>query len=223
MKEKIMNALKTEYAKMGLGDKAFDGVASFLEKTITDEKDIATRVAGDDVAALLKGIQGETDTLRTATTKARKELDEYKQAHPDTAQEQNPPQDDAEKDAKDQLLSQLLEKVAALETRNAEAERKARSEAVISQVREALKADNCTSGPILELVLRSAEASEGDTVESLKDKYKAEYQAQYKKFYGDGAIPPIGGDQQKEPYRKGQFSDVVSRLQERGELPQDSK
>ena len=41
MKTKILNALRTEYANLGLGDKAFDGVASFLEKTITEEASAA--------------------------------------------------------------------------------------------------------------------------------------------------------------------------------------
>ena len=37
MKEKILVALKTKYSNLGFGAKALDGVASILEKSVTDE------------------------------------------------------------------------------------------------------------------------------------------------------------------------------------------
>ena len=57
MKQKIIAALKTAYAKLGLSDEAFDGVASLLEKTVAEESEIATAVGGDNVKNLLTTIQ----------------------------------------------------------------------------------------------------------------------------------------------------------------------
>ncbi len=222
MKEKILNALKTTYANLGLGEKAFDGVASFLEKTITDEKDIVTRVSGDDVAVLLKSIQSETDSLRTARTKAEKDLNDYKKSHP-AAPEKEEEKKDEEKpdDATAVALKQLLDKVAALESRNAELDKKARRGEIVSGLRSALKADHCGSDPILDLVLSSVEIGDGDTVDSLKDSMKSAYQEKYKVFYGDGVVPPLGSGQRTEPYKKGKFAGVVEGLTEEGALPKE--
>lgn len=220
MKDKILNALKTTYANLGLGDKAFDGVASFLEKTITDEGDIATRVKGDDVAALLKGIQGETDSIRTARTKAEKDLDDYKKAHPAApAGEKKEPEE--KKDEQSEAIRLMLEKIAALEARNAESDRAARRSAVVSGLREHLKRANCGSEPILDLILANAQIGDDDTVESLADRYKSAYQEKYKVFYGDGAVPPVGGTVSSEPYKKGKFAGVVSGLEDMGVLPKE--
>ena len=70
MKDKILNALRTEYANLGLGEKAFDGVASFLEKTVTEEDKIAEAVKEESVRNLLKSIQGESDSLRNKAAQA---------------------------------------------------------------------------------------------------------------------------------------------------------
>lgn len=222
MKDKILNALKTTYANLGLGEKAFDGVASFLEKTITDEKDIVTRVKGDDVEVLLKSIQSETDSLRTARTKAEKDLNDYRKAHPAApAQEEEKKEENPVDDATTAALQQLLDKVAALESRNAELDKKARHSEIVSGLRTALRAANCTSEPILDLILSSAQIGDNDTVDSLADSMKSAYQEKYKVFYGDGAVPPIGTGKQSEPYKKGKFAGVVDGLVDEGALPKE--
>lgn len=221
MKEKILNALKTTYANLGLGEKAFDGVASFLEKTITDEKDIVTRVKGDDVAALVKSIQGETDSLRTARSKAEKDLNDYKQAHPEAPSKEGGEEKEGKDDAVAEALRQMTEKIAALESRNAELDRKARRSEVVAGLRSALKAANCTSDPILNLILDPAAIGDNDTVESLTDAMKSAYQEKYKVFYGDGAVPPIGTGSQPEPYKKGKFAGVVEGLIDEGALQKE--
>lgn len=72
MKEKIIEALKTRFKNLGFGEKAFDGVASFLEKTITDDTQIETGIAG--VEPLLKGFQSDIDKRVTeAVAKAKAE------------------------------------------------------------------------------------------------------------------------------------------------------
>ena len=214
MKEKILNALKTNYANLGLGEKAFDGVASFLEKTITDENDIVTRVKGDDVAALLKGIQGETDSLRSARTKAEKDLDAYKKAHPSAPEGEKEPGE--QKDDKSDAVARLLEEIGELKKRADDRDKRERREAVVAGLRSALKSAHCDSDPILNLVLSGVEVGDNDTVESMTDRYKSAYQERYKEFYGAGAVPPLGGNGEPEPYKKGKFASVVEGLDAEG-------
>ncbi|MDR0573850.1 MAG: hypothetical protein LBG96_07475 [Tannerella sp.] len=73
MKEKILTTLKTKYKTLGFGDKAFDGVADYLSKTVTEESQIETATAG--VESLLKAFQGDIDRIRgeNSTLKAENE------------------------------------------------------------------------------------------------------------------------------------------------------
>lgn len=63
MKQKIVSALKTKYSNLGFSDKAFNGVADFLAKTIKEESEIDNAISG--VEDLLKTFQGESDKLRS--------------------------------------------------------------------------------------------------------------------------------------------------------------
>lgn len=76
MKEKILVALKTKYKTFGFGDKAFDGVADYLFKTVTEESQIETAISG--VEGLLKAFQGDIDTVRNEKSGLQKQLDELK-------------------------------------------------------------------------------------------------------------------------------------------------
>lgn len=80
MKEKIIDALKTKYANLGFGAKAFDGVAEYLAKTVTEETHIETAVSG--VEPLLKVFQSDIDRERTEKTALQRQLDEMKKATP---------------------------------------------------------------------------------------------------------------------------------------------
>lgn len=74
MKTKILEALKNKYKNLGFGEKAFDGVASFLSTSIKEEKDIETAISGVEV--LLKGFQSDTDKTRSEKAAAEKKLAE---------------------------------------------------------------------------------------------------------------------------------------------------
>jgi hypothetical protein len=76
MKEKILVALKTKYKTFGFSDKAFDGVADYLSKTVTEESQIETAI--DGVEGLFKGFQGDVDYVRNEKSGLRKQLDELK-------------------------------------------------------------------------------------------------------------------------------------------------
>ena len=76
MKGKILVALKPKYKTFGFGDKAFDGVADYLSKTVTEESQIETAISG--VEGLLKAFQGDIDTVRNEKSGLQKQLDELK-------------------------------------------------------------------------------------------------------------------------------------------------
>jgi hypothetical protein len=59
VKEKILSELKTKFKNLGFGEKAFDGVADYISKTVTKDEDIETAIAG--VEPLLKAFQGDSD------------------------------------------------------------------------------------------------------------------------------------------------------------------
>lgn len=76
MKTKILQQLKQRYSNLGVSDKAFDGVADFLSKTITEEERIAESVAGAE--SFLKAYQSDVDKERTSASALRKELEVLK-------------------------------------------------------------------------------------------------------------------------------------------------
>ena len=76
MKEKILVALKTKYKIFGFGDKAFDGVADYLSKTVAEESQIETAISGGE--GLLKAFQEDIDTVRNEKSGLQKQLDELK-------------------------------------------------------------------------------------------------------------------------------------------------
>jgi hypothetical protein len=59
VKEKILTELKTKFKNLGFGEKAFDGVADYISKTVTKDEEIETAIAG--VEPLLKAFQGDSD------------------------------------------------------------------------------------------------------------------------------------------------------------------
>lgn len=221
MKQKIVNALKTEYPNLGLGDKAFDGVASFLVKTIPDEKDIVTAVKGDDVVALLKSIQGETDGLRSAKIQAEKNLEDYKKAHP--SENPEPPKPTEPNNEVLALLKQIQDDNKALKARLDAKEKEVSDANVINAVKAALRGSRRTNEKVIDLALKGVAVGDGDTVESLTEKYQGEYDSLYKDLYGDGVMPNMGSSHREEGYKKGKFAGVVGSLQDSGVLDKPSE
>lgn len=90
MKQKISTELKNKYANLGFGQKALDGVADYLEKTVTEESQIETAISG--VEPLLKVFQAEADRSRTELNALKVENEELKK------KQQTPPKEDQPKD-----------------------------------------------------------------------------------------------------------------------------
>lgn len=131
MKEKILVALKTKYKTFGFGDKAFDGVADYLSKTVTEESQIETAICG--VEGLLKSFQGDIDTVRNAKSGLQKELDELKKKI-ENADKDKDKDKDKDVPAWAQALidsnKTLSEKLTAYEAEKAQAQRNSQISAV---------------------------------------------------------------------------------------------
>lgn len=217
MKTKIVEKLRNEYANLGLGEKAFSGVAAFLEKTGIKEDDIESRVKGDDVKALLVAIQGESDSLRNTNSRLTKENEELKAkiVPPDKKPDQG---DDGTAKAIAELASQFK---TFKESLDAEAKRRADA-ALMDDVHRIMKANGCANDFIRTVTLQNVVVSDGDTAESLAEKYRTDYDSNCKKAFGDGCIPPKGQQVSKE-YEAGGYSSEVERLRASGKLPGESK
>ena len=215
MKQKIIAALKTRYKNIGLGEKAFDGVAAFLEKTVTKEEDIEATVAGDDVAALVRAIQGDQDSLRARNTELQKSLDELKAAGSGNT-DPNPGKGSATDDA---ALKELKERFDKLEDNYSRAMARERNSGIAAELRRKLKDRGSDCEPVLDLILKDLQIAETDTADTLVDRCVASYDETYKRFYGDGPAPR-SGKAAPEGYKRGDFSKEVERLRSEGKLPQ---
>ena len=219
MKAKILNALKTKYANLGLGDKAFDGVASFLEKTITKEEEIEGVIASEDTATLLKSIQGETDSLRTKHAQAVKDFEDYKKLHPDTK-----PDKDKDKDKGDpnepEWAKKLREQNEAILAAQAKREKDEKDATTLASVKSALEKAGCTNAGILNLTLKGFALKDKETEEDAVKRVTEEYNANIKATFGEGVVPPAGGGTQT-PDAKAAREAHNEYLRKRGLLPKE--
>lgn len=131
MKTKILTALKTKYSNLGFNAKALDGVASVLEKTITDETQIDDAVNG--VEGLLRVFQSDSDRHRTEYNTLKAQMDELqkKQSVNGNGGGQNDTIDDepawfkAYKQQQEQLYTAIKNESDALKAEKAKNERRA--------------------------------------------------------------------------------------------------
>lgn len=221
MKEKILAALKTAYAKLGLSDKAFDGVASLLEKTVTEEAQIATAVGGDDVKALLTAIQGQVDSFRNKLSDKEKELDDYKEKHPDKKDDQDP---DGDQNKEPEWARKLRESNERIEARfKADDDAKRRTE-TLTEIEGKLKKEISPSSfnqGVFKSTLKGFVLGEKEEIDDAVKRLKGDYDAALKETFGNGPIPGVGfnsyADAKTATESKNKF------LREQGLLPQEKK
>ncbi|MDD3914984.1 MAG: hypothetical protein PHF76_10095 [Bacteroidales bacterium] len=135
---------------MGFSEKAYDGVAGYLEPSIKEEADIETAIAG--VEGLLKVFQGEADSIRTAKSTAEKRLAELEAkvkelgGAPPNKEEGKKNPDDTTGDTTPAWAKAIIdsnkslsEKIAALEGEKTTTSRKQQLDTIIAQLPEALR------------------------------------------------------------------------------------
>lgn len=136
MKEKILISLKTKYKTLGFGDKAFDGVADFLSKTVTEESQIETAIGG--VEGLLKAFQGDIDSVRNEKAGLQKQLDELKK--PIDKPDPNPnPNPDGKKEEVPAWAQELIDSYKALGEKMTAMDAKSKADARNMQIEEVAK------------------------------------------------------------------------------------
>ena len=212
MKTRLLTALKTEYAKSGLSDKAFDGVASVLVKTVTKEDEIDGVVKSDETKALIKAYQTDTDKVRTEKANLQAEFDKYKKEHPETT----PPPKTEDEDS--ETIKQMKAEIEALKLANKEKDEKAARAEKVASVRTKMKEQGSDNDNILDLVLDKAEFKDDESVDDIATRLKSDYDAKYTKFYGDGPVPPSHKTTVPE-YTGTEDDDFAETLRREGKLP----
>lgn len=189
MKKKIFDALKTEYASLGLSDNTLNRIASVLEGSVEKEEDIVTAVKGDTAKLLATSIQGEIDGLKRAKEAAESALADYKAKHPEEngGGGTNP--------ELEQLKTELANQKTAFETLQADynsqikqGKYNALRDAVRSKANE-LKVSNI---PIWNDVVAGVAVDDNTTAETLLDSVKSAYETKLKAYIGEGAAPYRG-------------------------------
>lgn len=219
MKEKIASALKTEYANLGLSERAIDGVASFLEKTVTEESGIADAIKQEGVKVLLKSFQGDADSARNRYATLQKELEDYKKAHPDTK-----PDDDKGKggDEEPQWAKDLREQNAKILEAQAKREKADKDAATFASVKAALEKAGCSNAGILNLTLKGFALGENESESDAVTRLTEEYNANVKATFGEGGAAPAGGGK-RTPDTKAERDARNAYLEKRGLLPKEEK
>ena len=211
MQNKYLSALKTTYANFGFSKEALDRVALQRVKTIASEDEISADVANHDTLLLLmKEMQGATDSLRNEKARIQKELDDFKNTN-----------GDGQKKSDDNPLAgevaELKTLLQGMQSKLDESEKHARRESLLKDVHSKLKSIGCTNDYVRESTLERLEISETDTIESIAERMKPLYDANCKKVFGEGYVPPKGksagvGDDVD-------YGAMVKFLQESGSLP----
>lgn len=202
MKKQILEALKTKYKNLGFGEKAFDGVAAYIEPSVKEDADIETAIAG--VEGLLKAFQGEVDKLRTEKTAAEKaaadlvaKVKELGGAPAQTEPETNVEDKDTPAWAKALIESNktLSAKLAALEGDKVSTTRKQKLDAIIGKLPENLRKSYART-PVKDL--------SDEDFETLTTEISAEVEELVKDNTAKGAVfgRPVGGGQQSKATAK---------------------
>lgn len=222
MKTKILSALKTEYKHLGLGDKAFDGVAAYLAKTVKDGDDITNLVKGEDVKALVTAIQGESDTLRTQNADLKRQLDAAKKTPVQTDDpDKKPDNPDDPQDAVKAMLKKVLDKQEALDAELKQRDIREKHASLKREADKLLRGGGSNNDFLRNLALSKVEISDTDTATTIAERCKGIYDTDYKELFGSGQMPPTSAGRPVEGYKKGDFKEEVERLKNKGAIPKE--
>ena len=222
MKQKIIAALKTAYAKLGLSDEAFDGVASLLEKTVAEESEIATAVGGDNVKNLLTTIQGQVDSWKNKFYDKDKELKTYKEAHPAKDDKKDDKADPDKKADEPEWVKEMREQNRQLLARLDARDKAEKDSENLSAVRSGLEKAGLTNKGILNATLKGFALGENETVEAAIERLKVDYNTNFLDVFGEGPVPPTGaGAFGDDPKKAAEAKNAM--LRAAGLLPQETK
>ena len=217
MQNKYLSALKTKYASFGLSKEALDRVASQRVKTIANEDEIDTDIANTDTMLLvMKEMQGSTDAIRAKAAQTQKELDTLKGSKQNQTTE-------PETQAENPLAKEFAEMkalLAGVTAEIAENKKKARTEAIMTEVHAKMKSLGCTNDYIRKTTLQGIEIADSDTADSIAEKYKSVYDENCKAAFGNGYVPPKGNNQGGKD--EVNYDAMVAALRASGAIPNEN-
>lgn len=221
MKTKIISALRTKYQRFGLSNEAVDRIASALEKTVTDESGIDAALAEASTMTLIaEELQKSADAERRNRSTLQKSFDDYKKAHPSDEPDPVVKTEPSGNDAILAMLKQMQDDNKALKARLDERDANARTDEMRAKVLAGLKASGREDSAVTNIIMRQFAVGKDDTADSLIEKYKGSYDADYKMIHGDGAVPPVGNFFPKsDKPDANEFAGAVERLRVKGVLP----
>ncbi len=139
--------MTNKYKNLGIGAKAIEAAATYLEASVTDEDQIDAAIAA--VETLLKAFQSEADTIRTAKTEAEKRAAELDKKIKALADGDNRDGVTEGKDGKGKVPAwaqelidgnkKLSDELAAIKDQKVVTDRKGRLNAIIEKLPEALR------------------------------------------------------------------------------------
>ena len=187
MKKRIFEALKTEYASLGLSDNTLNRIAAILEGSVEKEEDIATAVKGDTAKLLATSIQGEIDGLKRAKETAENALADYKAKHPEGQ--------GSESEEVKQLKEELATQKTNLERLQADYNdqiKQGKFNALRDQVKGKATELNVSNVAIWNDVVAGIEIKDDSTVDTILTAVKSAYEDKLKSYIGEGAAPYRG-------------------------------
>lgn len=218
MQKTYVSALGTKYADFGFSKEVFDRVALQRLKTIEKEEEIESDIASPDVLLLLmKEMQGSNDVLRTKVTQTQRELDTLKGSKQNQTTEPEPSPADNPLAKEFAEMKALLAGVTA---EIAENKKKARTEAIMTEVHAKMKTLGCTNDYIRKTTLQGIEIADSDTADSIAEKYKSVYDENCKAAFGNGYVPPKGNNQGGKD--EVNYDAMVAALRASGAIPNEN-
>ena len=191
MKEKILAFLKTKLS--GVPNSFLEGVSHQLTTTITEESQIETVINAGLIAALQASAQySQQEGDRRATTATETAIKGYEQKYnlkEGKSISQNEP-------LKPDLtipdsLKPIMDKIAALEAKDALAQKKAANDALLSEAAKLAKGKGAANEKLLTKALKLVTVDEGVTAEQIADKLLLEYNDFQSAVIGEGSVPNI--------------------------------
>lgn len=188
MKTKIKEALKTKFVSFGLGDKAFDGVASLLAKTATPETDIETLIKDPEIEELLKGFQSDTDKIRQENADLKRKLGENLAPIPPVPPVPPPP-------PPVDILAQMKELLNPITEKLSRFEQKEQRDLLFAQAqakRDLLRIDPKQSAWVTDAWNHATGSlSDQDTADTIVDRFKTRFDEFMSRQGVSGYVPAI--------------------------------
>lgn len=192
-KEEIITALKTKYLGFALSNEAIDRIASAKEKTVTEDTDIAAAISDVETMELIANeVKKYADKERRLRSDLQKSFDDYKNAHPETQQETEKEKEKETEVEEPEWARKLREQNAALTRRLDEQDKSARQKATIAAAISFAKENGCTDEKGLKLTQALFRLKDDESEEEASTRFKAEYDATMKDYFGDGVTPYKG-------------------------------